>query len=49
MSWFTKKQKAEAPRYHSKPPRRKIVAYYDAVESKNDNGGDIRRPAYIEM
>lgn len=55
MSWFNRKKqqkRAETPvNGKSRVPkgRRIVVAYYDAVENKNDNGGDIRRPAYIEM
>lgn len=51
MSWFSRKKEH---REVSAPPRNskrkgKIVALYQAVESQNDDGGNIRRPARIEL
>lgn len=44
-----KEKKASVLQPSPKAPHRKIIALYQAVENQNEQGGQIRRPARIEM
>lgn len=53
MSWFSRKSKKKSqeavPQRNQSKKRGRIIARYDISEDRNDEGGAVRRPSYIEM